>query len=129
MNEIINNFLVAGDKFMPDLHLRQHGFTYSACGLFTKKKERVQKFKETGDSRHNYKNKLDKACFQHYMAYGDFRILPIRTVSHKALCNKAFNFAKNPKYDGYQCGLASMVHVFLIKSLLVVLLHVNGQIP
>ena len=75
MNDIINKFLLAGDKFMPEMRLRQPGCTYSACGPFTKGKERIQKFKQTGDSRYIYKNELDKACFQHDMAYGDFKEL------------------------------------------------------
>ena len=65
MNEIVNKFLLAGDKFMPEMNLRQPGFTYSACGPFTEHKERIQKFKETTDSQYIYKNKLDNACFQH----------------------------------------------------------------
>ena len=73
MNDIINKFLLAGDKFMPEMHLRQPGFTYSACGPFTKNKERIQIFTQTGDSRYIYKNELDKAYFQHDMAYGDFK--------------------------------------------------------
>ena len=64
MNEIINKFLLAGDKFMPEIHLRQSGFTYMACGPFTKNKERIKKIKETGDSRYIYQNELDKAGFQ-----------------------------------------------------------------
>ena len=56
MNDIINKFLLVGDKFMPEIHLRQPEFTYSACGPFTKTKERIQKFKQTGDSRYVYKN-------------------------------------------------------------------------
>ena len=63
MNEIVNTFLLAGDKFMPEMHLKQPGFTYSACGPFTKNKERIQKFKETGYTSYIYKNELDKACF------------------------------------------------------------------
>ena len=70
MNDIINKFLLAGDKFMPEMHLRQPGFTYSACGPFTKSKEIKQKFKQTGDSRYIYRNELDKACFQNDIAYG-----------------------------------------------------------
>ena len=54
MNKIVNKFLLAGDKFMPEMYLRQPGFTYSACGLFTKNKVRIQKFKETGDSQYIY---------------------------------------------------------------------------
>ena len=101
---------------MPEIHLKQHGFTYSACGPFTKNKERIQKFKETGDTSYIYKNELDKACFQHDMAYGDFKDLKRRTYSDKVLRDKAFNIAKNPKYDGYQRGLASMVYKFIDKK-------------
>ena len=110
MNEIVNRILLAGDKFMPEMHLRQPGFTYSACGPFMKNKERIQKFKETGDSRHIYQNELDKACFQHDMAYGDFKDLTRKIASDKVLRDKAFNITKNPKYDGYQRDLASMVY-------------------
>ena len=116
MNEIVNKFLLAGDKFMPEMHLKQPGFTYSACGPFTKNKERIQKFKETGDTSYIYKNELDKACFQHDMAYGDFKDLARRIASDKVLRDKAFNIAKNPKYDGYQRGLASMVYKFFDKK-------------
>ena len=116
MNEIVNNFLLAGDKFMPEIHLKQPGFTYSACGPFTKNKEGIQKFKETGDTSYIYKNELDKACFQHYSTYGDFKDLVKRTLSDKVLKDKAFNIAKNPKYDGYQRGLASMVYKFFDKK-------------
>ena len=73
MDGIINKFLLTGDKFMPEMHLRQPGFTYSACGPFTKTKKRIQKFKQTRDSRYIYKNELDKAFFQHDMAYVDFK--------------------------------------------------------
>ena len=107
---------MAGDKFMPEMHLKQPGFTYSACGPFTKNKERIQKFKETGDTSYIYKNELDKACFQHDMAYGDFKDLARRTASDKVLRDKAFNIAKNPKYDGYQRGIASMVYKFFNKK-------------
>ena len=94
------------------MHLKQPGFTYSACGPFTINKEIIQEFKETEDTRYIYKNELDKACFQHDMAYGDFKDLKRRTASDKTLRDKAFIIAKNPKYDGYQRGLASMVYTF-----------------
>ena len=100
MNEIVNKFLLAGDKFMPEMHLKQPGFT-CACGPLTKNKERIQKFKETGDTNYIYKNELDKACFQHDMAYGDFKDLAKRTASDKILRDKEFNIAKSPKTDGY----------------------------
>ena len=116
MNKIVNNFLLAGDKCMPEMHLKQTGFTYSACGPFTKNKERIQKFKETGDTSYIYKNELDKACFQHDIAYGDFKYIKRRTASDNILTDKAFNIAKNPKYDGYQIGLASMVYKFFDKK-------------
>ena len=116
INDIINTFLLAGDKFLPEIHLKQPGFTYSACGPFTKSKKRIQKYKQTGDSRYIYKNELDKACFQHDMAYGGFKYLKKRTAADKALKDKAFNIAKNPKYDGYQRGLAFMVYNFFDKK-------------
>ena len=110
---------------MPEMHLREPGFTYIACGPFRKNKERIQKFKETGDSRHIYQNELDKACFQNDMVYGNFKDLTRRTASGKILLDKAFNTAKNPKYDGYQKGLASAVYKFLDKKLLVVVLKMR----
>ena len=112
MNEIVKKFLLAGDKFIPEMHLRQPGFSYSACGPFTKNKKRTQKFKETGDSRYTCQNELDKACFQHDMAYGDFKDLTRRTASDKILRVKAFNIAKNPKYDRYERELLAMVYKF-----------------
>ena len=99
MNRIVKRFLLAGDKFMPEMHSKQPRFTYSACGLFTKNKERIKSVKETKDSRYIYRNQLDKACFQHDMAYGDFKNLPRRIASDKLLRDKTFNIAKNPKYD------------------------------
>ena len=116
MNEIVNKFLLAGDKFMPEMHLKQPGFTYSACGPFTKNKERIQKFKETGDTSYIYKNELDKACFQHDMAYGDFKDLAKRTMVDNVLRDKAFKIANDQKYDGYQRRLASMVYKFFDKK-------------
>ena len=116
MDEIVNKFLLAGDKFMPEMHLRQSQFAYSACGLFTKNKERIQKFKETGDTSYIYKNELDKVCFQQHLAYGDFKDLPKISAADKVLRNKAFKIASDQKYDGYQRGLASMVYKFFDKK-------------
>ena len=87
------------------MHFRQRGFKYGACGLFTKSKERIQKFKETGDSRYICENELDKTCFQHDMTYVDFKDLTRRTTSDKKVSDKAFNIEKKPEYDGYQRGL------------------------
>ena len=116
MDYVIDKSLLARDKFMPEMHLRQPGFTYSACGPFTKNKERIQKFKQIGDSKYIYRNELDKACFEHGMAYGDFKDLKKRTAANKVLKDKAFNIAKDPKYDGYQRGLASMDYRFFEKK-------------
>ena len=116
MNEIVNKFLLVGDKFMPEMHLRQLRFTYSACGPSTKNKERIKKFKETGDTSYIYKNELDEACFQHDMAYGDFKDFAKRTAADKELRDKAFKIASDQKYDGYQRGLASMVYKFFDKK-------------
>ena len=80
-----------------------------------KTKKEYTNFKETGDSLYLYKNQLDKACFQHDMAYGDFKDSNRRTASDKIFCYKAFNIAKNLKYDGYQSGLASLVYNFFDK--------------
>ena len=116
MNKIVNKFLLVGDKFMSEMHLRQSGFNYSAFGPFTKNKERIQNFKETRDTSYIYKNELDKASFQHDMAYGDFKDLIKRTIADKVLRDKAFKIASDQKYDGYQRGLASMVYKFFDKK-------------
>ena len=76
------------------------------------KKQRIQKFKETGDSGYIYQNELGKARFQHDMVYGDFKDLSRRTASDNTLHDKACNIAKNPKYDGHQRSLGSMVNKF-----------------
>ena len=109
---------MVGDKCMPEMHLKQPGFTYSACGPFTKNKERIKKFKETGDKKYIYINELDKAWFQHDMGYGDFKDLAKRTIADKVLRNKAFKIASDQQYDGYQRGLASMVYRFFDKKII-----------
>ena len=116
MNDIINKFLLAGDKLMPEMHLRHPQFIYSACRPFTKHKQRIQKIKETGGTNYIYKNELDKAYFAHDAAYSDSKDHTKTTIADKILKNKAFNIAKDPKYDGYQRGLASMVYKFFDKK-------------
>ena len=119
MNEIVNTFLLEGDKFMPEMHLKLPGFTYSACGSFTKNRERIQKFKETRYTCYIYKNEPDKASKVYHMIWlmGILKIFfKKRTASDKVLRDKAFNIAKNPKYDGYQRGLASMVYEIFNKK-------------
>ena len=116
MNEIVKKFLLLGDKFMLEIHLKQPGFTYSVCGPFNKNKERIKKFMQTGDTNFIYKNELDKACFQYDMAYGKTKDLVKRTQSDKVLKDKAFKIANDPNYDGYQRGLPSMVYKFFNKK-------------
>ena len=116
MNNVINKFLLAGNKFMLEMHLRQPRFVYSACGPFTRHKERIKEFKRTGDARYIYRNELDKACFQHDSAYADHKDLINRTEADNVLRDKAYDIANNPKYDGYQRGLASMVYKFFDKK-------------
>ena len=116
MNNRINKFLLAGDKFMPEIHLRQPRLVYSACGPFTRHKERIKEFKRTGDTRYICRNELDKAYFQHDSAYADHKDLINRTKSDKVLRAKAYDIASNPEYGGYQSGLASMVYKFFDKK-------------
>ena len=85
MNEIVNKFLLVGDKFIPEMHLKQPGFTYSTCGPFTENKERIEKFMQTGNTDFIYKNELDKACFQHDIAYEKSKDLAKTTQSDKVL--------------------------------------------
>ena len=98
------------------MHLRQPPFVYSACGPFTRHKERIKKFKKTGDTHYIYRNELDKACFQRDPAYADHKDLINRTKSDKVLRDKAYDIASNPEYDGYPRGLASMVYKFFDKK-------------
>ena len=116
MNGIVNKCLLAGDKFMPEMHLKELGFTYSTCDSFTRNKERIEEFMQTGNTDFIYRNDLDGACFQHDMAYGKSKDLTKRTQSHKVLRDKAFKIANDPKYDGYQRGLASFVYKFFDKK-------------
>ena len=114
INKIVNKFLLAGDKFMHEIHLKQPGFTYSACGPFTKNKERINKFMKTGNTDFIYRNDLDKACFSTW--YGLWWIKRFSKKnsirqSDKVLRDKAFEIASNPKYDGYQRG--SMVKILV----------------
>ena len=101
---------------MPEMHLRQPRFVYSACGPFTRHKERIKEFKRTGVTRYIYRNELDKACFQHDSAYADHKDLINRTEADKVLKDEAYDIASSTKYDGYQRGLASMVYKFFDKK-------------
>ena len=128
MNEIVNNFLLVGDKFMPEMHLKQPSFTYSACGPFTKNKQRIEKFMQTGNTDFIYKNELDKAYFQHDMAYDKTKDLAKRTQSDKVLKDKAFKIVSDAKFDGYQRRLFpnerhsnKTVSIFILKTIYFIL--------
>ena len=116
MNEIVKKVLLAGDKCMPGMHLKQPGFTCSACRPFTKNKKRIQNFMEKGNTNYIYENDLDKACFQHDIAYGKYKELTNRTESDNFLWDQVFKVPSNLKDDGYERGLTSMVHKFFDKK-------------
>ena len=116
MNRVINKFLLTGDKLLPELHSKEPGVTYNACGRFTKHLERIQKFRKTGNLKHLYRNELDKACFPNDPAYSDSKDLAKRTISDKILKHRAFEIARNCGYDGYQEALACMVFKFFDKK-------------
>ena len=119
MNETMQKFILAGDKFLPEMLLIQAGFIYRSCGPFTKNKKSIQKLKEIGDSRYIYRNKLDKACF-----WG-FKNLTKRTACNKILHNKEFNISKKSKYYGYLLGIASMVYKFFQEKLVALVLKIK----
>ena len=112
----MNKFLLVDDKFIPEMHLKKPGFTYSACGPFTRSKERIEKFMQTENTDFIYRNELDNAYFQHHLAYGKLKDLARRTQSDKVLRDKEFKIASDPEYDGYQIGLALMVYKFFDKK-------------
>ena len=112
MNEIINKCLLVGDKFMPEMHLRQPRFVYSGCGSCTRRKERIKVFKRTGNINLLYRNALDKACLKHDAAYAKYKDVENRLIADDKLKNSSYNIASNPDYDGYQRGLASMLYKF-----------------
>ena len=89
MNEIVDKFLLACNKLMIELHLKQPGFTYSACGPFFRNKERIEDFMQTRNTNFIYRNELDKACFQHDMAYGKSKDLAKKTQLENVLRYKA----------------------------------------
>ena len=127
MNEMISKFLLAGDKFMPEMNLRQAGFTYIAWGPFTKKKGRTQKPKETGDSKYIYQNEIDEACFQHDMAYKDFKVKGFLEfeLPNKYYMIKHFILLNIQNIMDINADLLQWFINFSIKSLLVVILKVK----
>ena len=116
MNNIINKFLLTGDKFMPELHLKQPVFTYGACGPFTKHREGIQKFREAGNLKYLYGNELDKFCFAHDSAYSYSKDVAKTAISDKILKDRAYEIDRNRKYDGCQRALASTDYRFFDKK-------------
>ena len=116
MNKIIYKFLLTGDKFFPELHLKKPRFTYSGCGPFTKHRKRIPKFRETDKLKHLYRNELDETCFAHDEAHSDSKDLAKRTISDKILKDRAYEITRNCGYDGSQRALASMVYMFFDKK-------------
>ena len=84
---------------MPELLLKQQGFTYSVCGLFNKHRERIQTFRETGNLNHLYRNELGKACFAHNVAHSGNKDLAMSIMSDKILKERAFEIVENRNYD------------------------------
>ena len=109
-----NCFLLVTDKFMPGMLLKELSFTYSACGLFWKRRKNWKVY-ANWKYKHYLEKKYDKACFQHYIAYGKSKDFVKRTQSDKVLKNKVFKIASDPKYDGYQRGLGSVVYNLKIR--------------
>ena len=104
------------DRFIQELHLKQPGFTYSASGPFTKHRERIEKFRATGNLKHLYRNGLDEAGFAHDATYSGSNYLARRTISDKILKDKAYEIAKNGGCDGHQKALASKIYKFFDKK-------------
>ena len=102
MNEIVNKFLLAGGKFMPEMHLKQQHLLIVLVDQLLETKNEFKNLKKQEIQAIFTKNELDKTCFPHDMAYGNFKDLKSGTFSDKMLRDKSFNIAKNPKYDGYQ---------------------------
>ena len=115
INGIVKKLLLAGDKFMSEMYLRQPGFGYNPNGPFTRNKEAIKAFKKAGDSSYIYQNELDNACNEHDMAYGDFKDLLGRTTADKVLRHKVFNIVKNPIHDRYQGGLSMDINGYQFK--------------
>ena len=115
MNEITNKILSVRDELMPEMLLRKRGFTYSACGPFSKNKERIQKLKETRDSRYIYQKQTRQRRLFNMIWLREILRIYLK-ASYKVLHDKAFNFAKNLKYDRYQRGLASKVYNFFLQK-------------
>ena len=93
---------------MPEYHLKQSGFSYSACGSFTKLRERIQKSTETGNLKHVSRNELNKVSFPHDAAYSNSKDLTKSTFSDTVLKNKAYEITRNCKHDVYQKALATI---------------------
>ena len=112
-SDIVNKFLLIGDEFMPEIHLWDPKVKkYSVCGSFTRHQKRTDMFMKDGRLSHIIKSRLDAACFQHDSAYAKYKDRFNRKQSDIVLKNKALKIAADPRVNGYQRGLASMVYKF-----------------
>ena len=101
---------------MPELPFKEPGFTYSACGPFIKHREEIQKFRETSNLKHLYRNELEKGWFAHDAAYSESKDLAKRTIWDKTLKYRPHEIAINRNYDGYQRASASMGYMYFDRS-------------
>ena len=101
---------------MTELHLKHPEFTYIACGLFTKHRERIQKFRKTGNLKYLHRNELDKTCFTFDAVYSDSKDLATRFISDKILKDKAYEIARNWRYDEYQIAYGIWYIIFLMRK-------------
>ena len=95
MNIIVNKLLLDGDKFMPELRLRQLGFTDSASGPFTKHRQRIRKFIGRGGLNYGYKNEVHNSCYADNVEYSDCKEFAKRTLSDKISQDRAYKIAIN----------------------------------
>ena len=122
---MVNKFLLTVNKFMPKMHLKQPGFTYCACGAFTKNEKNIQNTMQTGNTNYVHGDGLDKSCFQYNLAHGKYKDLTKRTELDKFLRGKTFKIVSSPKYVGCEKGLDTMVYkqFFDKKSFRIVVLN------
>ena len=116
-SDIINKFLLIGDKFMPEMHLWDPEIKkYSACGPFTRHQKRINMFMKDGTLSHILKNRLDAACFQHDFAYAKYKNRENRRQSDIILKSKALKIAPYPRVNGYQEDYHLWFISFLMKE-------------
>ena len=112
----IEHLIILVSTVIPELHLKQLGFTYITCGSFTKHRERIKKIRETSTLKHLNRNELDKACLANDAVYYDNKDLAKRNISERILKYRVHESPRNCNYDGYQKALGSIVYKFFDKK-------------